>query len=115
MLTNEDTIEARLSRRGFISIDSETTGVDEIVAACAGARAVVGVEGSQMAHGLLGLVAPGGLVVTLQPPWRFNNLLKDMSDCLGFRYAFVVGLREPGGFRVDQDELDRTLDLAGLS
>lgn len=113
LLINEDEIEARLSRRGFGIIDAETTSVREILAACAGTRAVVGVEGSQMAHALLGLAAPGGIVVALQMPWRFNNLFKDLADCLGFRYAFVVGTRDPGGFRVDPEELERTLDLAG--
>ena len=114
VLTNEDEIEARLSRRGFAIIDPEVSSVEQIVAACAGTRAVVGVEGSQMVHALLGLAAPGGTIVALQPPWRFNNLFKDLADCLDFRYAFVVGMREPGGFRVNHEELDRTLDLAGL-
>jgi capsular polysaccharide biosynthesis protein len=113
ILTNEEEIEARLSRRGFAIVDAEAKTVGEILAICAGTRAVVGVEGSQMAHALLGLAAPGGTIVALQLPWRFNNLFKDVADCLGFRYAFVVGARDTGGFRVDPGELERTLDLAG--
>jgi capsular polysaccharide biosynthesis protein len=115
VLTNEDEIERRLARRGFAIVDVQSTSVDEILTMSAGAGAVVGVEGSQMTHGLLGLVAPRGTVVALQVPWRFNNLFKDVADCLGLQYAFVMGVRAPGGFRLDPDELERTLDLAGCA
>jgi hypothetical protein len=115
LLTNEDEVEDRLSRRGFAIVDAEARTVEEILAVCAGTRAVVGVEGSQMAHALLGLAAPGGTIVALHPPWRFNNLFKDVSDCVGFNYAFVIGQRDIGGFRVDAGDLERTLDLAGCA
>jgi Glycosyltransferase 61 len=113
VLTNEAEVEARLIRRGFAVVDAERSSVSEIVSACAGTNAVVAVEGSQMVHALLGLPARTGTVLALQPPWRFNNLFKDVADILGFQYALLVGARGPGGFRVDPDELERTLDLAG--
>jgi hypothetical protein len=111
-LANEAEIEERLARRGFDIVDPETSGAEQILEKCRGVRTVVGVEGSQMAHGILTVAAPDGVVVALQPPWRFNNLFKDFADCIGFRYALLVGARHPGGFRVDADELERTLDLS---
>jgi hypothetical protein len=112
-LANEVEIEARLARRGFAVVDPEATSAEELVRACAGAASVVAVEGSALAHGVL-TVAPGGALVALQPPWRFNNVVKDYADCLGLRYAFTVGMRVEEGFRIDPDDLDRTLDLCAV-
>lgn len=111
-LTNEPEVEHRLSRRGFTILDPTTTSVDELIQACVGSPCVVTVEGSALAHGLV-TVAEGGALVAIQPPFRFNNLFKDYTDCLGLNYAFVVGQRAADGFRVDLDELERTLDLCG--
>lgn len=109
-LTNEAAVAQRLRERGFTIVRPEEQSFDELAEACAGARVVVGVEGSQLAHGLYG-VAPAGAVVALQPPHRFGNVFKVYADNLGLRYGFVVGHAEPGGsFRIDVDQLDRLLD-----
>jgi len=110
LLENEEEIEERLTRRGFSVVDPARLSADEVVAACAGAPCVVGVEGSSLAHGIM-TVAEGGAIVTLQPPWSFNNIFKDYADCLRLPYGFVLGSRTAAGFRVDADELERTLDL----
>jgi capsular polysaccharide biosynthesis protein len=109
-LENEVEIEERLARRGFAIVDPSTLGAEELVHACAGAPCVVGVEGSALAHGVM-TVREGGALVTLQPPWIFNNIFKDYADCLGLPYGFVVGVRSGTGFRVSADEIERTLDL----
>jgi hypothetical protein len=111
VLGNEMALAVRLrDRRGFRIVDPESSDVPSIVAACAGARTVVGVEGSALLHGIL-LLAPGGAVVALQPPDRFVGLLKHLTDRDGQYFGFVVGTSEPGGFRIDGEELERTLDL----
>ncbi|HTO08017.1 MAG TPA: glycosyltransferase family 61 protein [Myxococcota bacterium] len=112
LLMNEDEVESALIRRGFTVVDPARDGFAELLAACSGADCVVGVEGSAMAHGVM-TVRGGGSLVTLQPPWRFNCVFKDYTDCLGLRYAFLVGARSGDGFRIDVGELERTLDLCG--
>ena len=114
VLTNDDEVEARLARRGFRTIDPTALPVEEVVKACAGTSCAVSVEGSQLAHGLMN-VAAGGALIALQPPGRFNNVYKDRADCAGLRYGFVVGTPAGDGFRVDADEVERTLDLAGIA
>lgn len=114
LLANEAEIEERLLRRGFVSLDPAALTVDEVVKACSGVSCVVSVEGSHLAHGLMN-VAPGGALIVLQPPARFNNVYKDRADCAGLRYGFVVGTPDGAGFRIDADEVERTLDLVGTA
>ncbi len=112
LLRNEVELAERLrDRRGFRILDPVKADVPTIVATCAGARAVVGVEGSGLMHGILHLPA-GGSVVALQPANRFVRVYKDLTDRDGQHFAFVVAAMEPNGdFTIDGDELERTLDL----
>ncbi|MNO01398.1 hypothetical protein D3C81_2215260 [compost metagenome] len=80
------------------------------MAACAGARIVAGVEGSQLVHGV-NVLREGGTILTLQPPNRFVSYYKYLADRDGQHFAFAVGQPEGDGFIIDRDELDRTLDL----
>jgi capsular polysaccharide biosynthesis protein len=111
VLRNELELAERLrDRRGLRIVDPARADVETIVRTCAGARMVVGVEGSGLMHGILALRA-GGAIVTLQPPSRFVGLYKDLADRDDQAFAFVVGLPEGEDFRVDPDEVERTLDL----
>ncbi len=96
--------------RGFRIVDATTDDVPSIVAACAGARVVIGIEGSQLVHGLA-VLPPGGALLALQPPFRFSGVFKRMTDPQGQHYAFVVGRPMGQGFTVDTSEVERTLDL----
>ncbi len=112
LLRNELELAERLrDRRGFLILDPVKADVPTIVATCAGARAVVGVEGSGLMHGILHLPV-GGAVVALQPANRFVRVYKDLTDRDDQHFAFVVAAMEPNGdFTIDGDELERTLDL----
>jgi Glycosyltransferase 61 len=112
ILVNEMEIAHHLQkRRGFRILDPVHHGVREIVAACAGAQVVVGVEGSGLMHGVC-MLQPGGGVLTLQPPNRFVCYYKDLADRNGQHFGFVVGFPLPDdAFRIDIDEVERTLDL----
>lgn len=99
-------------RRGLRILDPLRVDGPTIVSACAGARVVVGVEGSGLIHGILALRA-GGAVLALQPPRRFVGLYKHLTDRDGQRFAFVVGRPEGEDFVVDPEEVERTLDLLG--
>lgn len=110
VLVNEDEIEALIQKRGFVVLNPTRMTVQEIVRSMGGTPLVLGVEGSQMNHGLLNL-ADHGTVLTLQPPYRFNNVLKEYTDCLGMGYAFVVGQAQGDGFYIHPDVVQQTLDL----
>jgi len=97
-------------RRGFRILDPEKCDVPTIVAACAGARTIVSVEGSQIIHGFLAL-QPGCSILTLQPPNRFVCVYKYRADRELLNFGFVVGIAEGKGFRIDPVEVERTLDL----
>jgi capsular polysaccharide biosynthesis protein len=97
-------------RRGFRIVDVTRDDVPTIVAACAGARIIAGIEGSQIVHGLM-VLERGSAVLTLQPPNRFCSVIKRTTDMAGMNYGFVVGQQNAGGFLVDPAEVERTLDL----
>ncbi len=112
ILQNEVELAERLrDQRGFRILDPSKVDVPTIVRTCAGARAVVGIEGSGLMHGIMHLPI-GGAVVALEPPNRFVRVYKDLTDRDGQSFAFVVGaLAGKGDFTIDADELERTLDL----
>jgi capsular polysaccharide biosynthesis protein len=97
-------------RRGFRIVDVTKDDVPTIVANCAGARIIAGIEGSHLVHGLMAL-QPGGAVLTLHPSYRFCSVIKRTTDMEDLRFGFVVGHAEAGGFRADPVEVERTLDL----
>ena len=108
-LTNSTEIENILRSQGFRILDPEHSTVYEIIEATRSARLVVGLEGSHMLHCIYTMAQNGGICV-LQPPYRFNNVLKNYSDCLGMTYGFVTGGACEGGFFVDPGELIQVLD-----
>ena len=109
ILVNEEDLAEQLARRGFrIMCPTEHT-VDEILNACMGAKVVLGVEGSQMTHALF-VMQDGGTLFALQPPNRFNNILKTYCDGLALRYAFSVGHQREEGFYVEPAKVMRLLD-----
>lgn len=108
-LVNEDKIAEFLSSQGFIIIDPEKIPAEEIVHQTVGTKTIVGVEGSQLANGLF-TVADDGVILTLQPPYRFNNVYKGRADCLGMKYAFVVGKQIEDGFEISIEDIVKTLE-----
>lgn len=111
LLRNELELAEHLrTTRGFRIVNPLKSDVPSIIAACAGAKVVIGVEGSQLVHGVNVLQA-GGCLLTLQPPNRFVSYYKYLTDRDQQHFGFVVGLPEGDGFRIDIDEVERTLDL----
>ena len=112
VLDNELAVAEHLAKtRGFAIVDPTQLSAAEVMRTIAGSSIVLGVEGSSMAHGIYA-IRDGGTFFILQPPFRFNALYKEYTDCLGLQFAYLVGQpAEAGGFTIDLDELDRTLDL----
>jgi capsular polysaccharide biosynthesis protein len=113
LLSNEVQVANLLTARGFNVVNPGMAGLTEVRAATANARIVVGVEGSQLSHGLLGVADHGALLV-LQPPFRFNNAYRERCDMLDITYAFIVGHAVEDGFTVNLNALSRLLDRLDL-
>lgn len=111
LLVNEQDLAESLAReRGFLVIDPLEATVDELIEACGAARAIVGVEGSHLVHGIT--VAPeGAAILPIQPPERVAATLKQQSDRLGQRFGLIVAEGSDSEFHLDRDELFATLDL----
>ncbi|HDS1744597.1 MULTISPECIES: glycosyltransferase family 61 protein [Pseudomonas] len=111
LMRNELEVAEHLRKyRGFRVIDPLRCDVPTIVAACAGARTVIGVEGSQLVHGV-NVLRSGGSLLALQPPNRFVSYYKYLTDRDHQHFGFVVGTPQGDGFTIDIDEVERTLDL----
>lgn len=111
ILTNERAIaDVLASKRGFRILDPSTASVDEIVAACSGARVVAGVEGSHLVHGMM-IMPPDATLFVIQPPHRVVSVLKLATDRQGQSFAFVVGEGTHDEFYVAECDVERTLDL----
>lgn len=109
VLVNEMEIAGRMAARGLRVVDPLTTPLDEVIAACLDARVLVGCEGSHLAHAFLPMRSDG-VVLTLQPPFKFDHFWRDRMNSVGGGYACVVGDAVEGGFQVDADAVERMLD-----
>ncbi len=110
LMTNELEVAERLRQRGFRVIDPMKLTAEEILRACAGAKVVAGIDGSGLSHAIA-LMAPETTLLVINPPNRFNNVYKDMTDCMNVNYAVAVGISLGDDFYVDLDEIDQILNL----
>jgi capsular polysaccharide biosynthesis protein len=108
-LANSDEVEAFLTRIGFQIVDPEQLAAEEILRSVSGARIVLGVEGSQLVHGLFHM-ADNATLCAIQPPNRFTNLHKDFTDCMGMQYGFLIGDSSGEGFSLSLPRLERFLE-----
>lgn len=109
VLTNAAEVENYLTTQGFHIVDPDQLSSREIAAAISGARVVVSIEGSHMMHALYAM-GDGATLCLIQPPYRFNNVMKEYADCMGLRYGFTVATENAEGFTAPLDRLKRILD-----
>ncbi|NDY92509.1 glycosyltransferase family 61 protein [Ideonella livida] len=109
LLRHEEALARALGDHGLQVVDPLGMDAAALARICASARLVVGVEGSHLTHALMALPA-GATLLTLQPPFKFDNTLKAYCDLLGLRYAFTVGQACPGGFEIEIDRVRRLID-----
>lgn len=110
LLVNEQEVAAAMKARGFEVFDPLHARLEDMAAACLDAEVVLGVEGSQLANGVMWMKTTGTLVV-IQPPQYFDMYFKGRCDCEGMRYAFIVAEpRSSDAFWLDINPLQRLLD-----
>jgi len=111
ILENEmELAESLAAKRGFKILEPLKMSVDDLVIACAGARVIAGVEGSQTTHGLM-VMPEDATFFVVQPPRRAGSVFKMFTDRVGQEFSFVVAQGGDAEFRVDIDEVHRTLDM----
>ncbi len=111
ILKNEREVAEHLAKhRGVRVIDPLICTVDQILRTCAGAKFIIGVEGSHLVHALMTMTRESS-VLALQPPFRFATALKDVADSVGAKFGFVVGQQQGPDFAVSAEEIERTMDL----
>lgn len=111
ILENEDEIAEKLeSQYGFRVMFAEDHSVDDLIEACGATRVVAGVEGSQLNHGMA-VMPPGGTLLTLQPADRTTTAMKLLTDRWQQRFGLLVGYGTAHGFRINWDEVQRTLAM----
>lgn len=113
MLNEIEIAEQLRDKYGFKIVDVTKQSVQEIIAACVGAKIIAGIEGSHLMHGLM-VLEPEASVLTLQPPNRFCGVLKITTDMQNLNYGFVVGIQKEENFYVNFEEVERTLELLPL-
>lgn len=111
IMENEDEIAGRLEAEyGFRALFAEDYSVAELMEICGEARIIAGVEGSQLNHGIA-VMPPGGCLFTIQPADRVTTAMKLLSDRWQQRFAMVVAEGNASAFRVNWDDIARTMDL----
>ena len=109
-IENEQEILDALTESGFIVLDIASDGLDHIIATLAGAKLVVSIEGSHVAHCTMTLPEKSGMLI-LEPPDRFSGVHRAQAGCLGVRFGFVVGTLSDNGYHFPPDDILRTIDL----
>lgn len=109
-IEEEDRFVDTLQRYGVTVLSVEHDSTKSILQALHGAEIFITVEGSQQKHCLFALPDTAA-VLLIQPPRRFNLLLKGPTDCLGWPLGFVVGDdRGDDFFAVNADEVLAMID-----
>lgn len=111
-LENESELLNLMSKTFEItSFVAEATPIEELYEAIYRADIILGVEGSQLAHGIIA-GKPGAILVCIQPPYRFYNPFKNYCNDAGILYAIFVADQpsESHSFRIDIDRFGLLLD-----
>jgi hypothetical protein len=109
-ISNEAEVVETLERHGVVIVSAEQLSIPDMLAKLLGARMIISIEGSQISHALYTL-KDGGSVLAIQPPDRFFNSHMDWLRALDMHYGIIVGEGLGGQFRVDVNDLMRSIDL----
>ncbi len=109
ILSNEQEVTSYLKTIGFKIINPEEMTVSELVTETSDSDIVIGVEGSQLTYGLLGL-KDGGHMLQLMPPWHFQATDRPRCESVGVRWGFLVGIENERGFELPLDDIKQLLE-----
>jgi capsular polysaccharide biosynthesis protein len=108
-LQNSRDFEEFLLRRDFSIISPETDSLDSILEHVYDADIIVLTEGSAQNHVLLS-AKEGAIILTIQPPRRFNAMIRSYFVALGMKWVYFVGDDQLDGFSVDLKRLEKLIN-----
>lgn len=112
-ITNEEELYKFLDNHGFKIVDPSDLTFEEALAAVFDSPLVMGIEGSQLAYGFLGL-RPGGAMIALQPPHCFQSSFRPRCISVGLQWGFIVGQERRHGFRIPLDDITELFESAKI-
>lgn len=113
-LINEEEVLNTLSKDFDVSsYIAETTPIQELYTAIYSADIILGIEGSQLAHGIVAGRA-GAILACIQPPRRFYNPFKTYCADARMKYAIFVAecTVNDDSFYVEIERLRKFIDIA---
>jgi hypothetical protein len=110
LIHNEEEILDVLTRNGFIVIDLDPDGLEQILSVLANAKIVVSLEGSHVTHCAYSIPDNSGLVL-LQPPDRFLAFHRGWTVSADVWFGFVVGSSLGGKTVFSPSEILQTVEI----
>lgn len=111
VIRNESELIDQFISRNWKVVDISATSVGELQRVLCGARVVVGMEGSHLAHAQVSLRRNSSLVAIV-PHDRFTTLHVGYSNANRVKFGMVVANgSQAGGYHADIEEILRTIDL----
>jgi hypothetical protein len=110
LIHNEGEILDVLTRNGFVVVDLDPDGLQQLLAVVANAKIVVSLEGSHVTHCAYSIPDNSGLVL-LQPPDRFLAFHRGWTASADVWFGFVVGSSLGGETVFSPSEILRTVEM----
>jgi hypothetical protein len=111
LVADEDALVGALVARGWTVVDMASATVDALQSALCRADAVLSLDGSHLTHAQMSL-RPGAALVVLLPHDRFTTTHVGLARAHDVSTGLVVMAGGgPDGYRVDMDEVLRTVAL----
>ncbi|WP_127805926.1 glycosyltransferase family 61 protein [Hydrogenophaga sp. NH-16] len=110
VIENEDELMRALESIGFEIFHLEGASVADIQQRFRHARRVISIEGSQQCH-LTFAMPRGSTLISLIPADRFSGVLIGYARAIGLKWGCVVIDRANNGYRVNIDDVLKTLDI----
>jgi len=110
VIENDHAIGELLARRGFEIVDLDGTSAASLHGKLRDASIVVSMDGSHLNH-IYTAANPGTAILSFIPADRFTATNVGYARAAGMRFGLLIAPRGPGGYRVDETDLLKTLDL----
>lgn len=110
VISDEDRVAEVMSARGYRIVPIYGSSVAELACELSAARRVITMEGSHLNH--VYYLSPQGVdVCVLMPADRATFTHRFVTHAFGGRFGYLVCPRVGNSYRIDVDQLERTIEL----
>ena len=110
VIENDQAISEALARRGFEVVDLDGTSAASLHGRLRDAAIVVSMDGSHLNH-IYTASNPDTAILSFIPADRFTATNVGYARAAGMRFGLLVAPRVSGGYRIDETDLLKTLDI----